>query len=145
MAWQRVKIEIPDDLKPGEREDIAWLVLEHIRDRTATGRGLNADGSRLKRFPGYSESYKKSLDFKIGRKSSTVNLTLSGDMLDAMDLLSHKKGQLVIGFENGSVDNDKAEGNILGAYGGDPNPGKARNFLGVTDAELKTILRKYNA
>lgn len=140
MTWQRVKIEIPDTLKPKQREDLAFSILEFIRERTKSGTGLNAAGTRNKDFPAYSASYMKSLDFKIAGKSRNVDLTLTGDMLDAMDLLKHKKGEITIGFTNGSVDNAKAEGNILGSYGGTPNPRKARNFLGVTSSELKAIV-----
>lgn len=140
MAQQKVTIEIPEDLTPREREDLAFAILDHIRERTADGVGLNSSGTRLKDFPKYSESYKKSLDFKIAGKGSTVNLKLSGDMLDAMDLLRHKKGEITIGFERGTDENGKAEGNILGSYGGSPNSAKARNFLGVTRKELKAIV-----
>jgi hypothetical protein len=140
MTQQKVTIEIPDDLKPKEREDLAFAILEHIRERTASGTGLNSSGTRLKDFPKYSDSYKKSLDFKIAGKGGTVNLKLSGDMLDAMDLLRHKKGEITIGFDRGTAENDRAEGNILGSYGGLPNSAKARNFLGVTRAELKMIV-----
>jgi hypothetical protein len=143
MAWQRIKIKIPKDLGPDDRKDLAFDILEHIRKRSAQGVGLNSDGTRKKRFPKYSDSYMESLDFKIAGKSSSVNLKLSGDMLDSMDLLTHKPGEVTIGFENGTEDNSKAEGNILGSYGGSPNASKARNFLGVTSAELKEILKDY--
>lgn len=140
MTWQRVKISIPESYGPKEREDLGFAILEFIRKRTQSGVGLNAEGTRNKSFPAYSKSYMESLDFKIAGKSSKVDLTLSGDMLDAMDVLRHKRGEMVIGFQNGSEDNAKAEGNILGSYGGDPNPRKARNFLGVTERELKAII-----
>lgn len=143
MTWQRVKIEIPDTFGPKQREDLGFAILEFIRDRTKSGIGLNASGTRNKSFPAYSKSYMESLDFKIAGKSSNVDLTLSGDMLDAMDILNHKKGTITIGFENGTVDNAKAEGNILGSYGGAPKPSKARNFLGVTPSELKRIVEAF--
>jgi hypothetical protein len=142
MAWQKAKIKIPDDLLPKEREELAFAILEHIRERTKAGTGIRENG-RTYNFPGYSKSYQNSLDFKIAGKSSDVDLTLSGDMLDAMDLLSHKKGEILIGFENGSEDNGKAEGNQLGSYGGSPNARKARRFLGVNKSELAEILRGF--
>jgi len=64
-------------------------------------------------------------------------------MLDAIEVLSHKRGQVLIGFENGSEQNDKAEGNQTGSYGQpDPNPSKARRFLGLTDREYDAILEE---
>lgn len=60
-------------------------------------------------------------------------------MLAALKLLNHKPGNLMIGFENGTLENDKAEGNILGTYGGAPT-GKRRNFLGIQTRKLKELI-----
>jgi hypothetical protein len=142
MAWQRLKLEIPEEYTPSEREDFGVLVADYIRERTAKGVGVR-DGSTYK-FPGYSPSYVKSLDFKIaGKSKGQVNLELSGDMLAELDVLRTKPGEVVVGFEKGTEANDKAEGNILGSYGGDPNPKRARNFLGLTARELEALVRKF--
>lgn len=142
MAWQRLKLEIPDDYTPTERRDFGVLVADYIRERTAKGVGVR-DGATYK-FPGYSPSYVKSLDFKIaGKSKGQVNLELSGDMLAELDVLSARPGEVVVGFERGSLENDKAEGNILGSYGGDPNPKRARNFLGLTERELAALVKKF--
>lgn len=136
MAWQRFKVEIPEDLKPRQRKELGDLIIEHIFERT--NKGLDKNGQR---FPGYSKTYKESLDFKIAGKGSRVNLQLSGDMLAAIELLNHKKGELLIGFENGSEENAKAEGNILGTYGQKtPIPGKKRDFLGIEKAKLRELI-----
>lgn len=117
--------------------ELADLVIEHIVDRTQ--RGLDKEGSK---FPKYSKSYIKSLDFKnAGKSASRVDLQLSGDMLAAIKLLRQKKGEIVVGFERGTLENDKAEGNILGSYGGNPNPSKARDFLGIEDKKLRELVR----
>lgn len=142
--WQRLKVDISDyNLKPKEREEVADLIIERIYERT-TKENRDADG---KRFPGYSKSYINSLDFKIGGKSkSNVNLELSGDMLASIKLLSEKPKEIVVGFERGSEENAKADGNIRGTYGtSTPNPRKARNFLGVSDKELAKIVRYVKA
>jgi hypothetical protein len=98
---------------------------------------------RNRNFKPYSKSYKESLDFKIGGKSSKPNLTLSGDMLDSIELISQRSGNLLIGFENGTEENAKAEGNIKGTYGQKKPTGKARDFLGITQKDLNAILDKY--
>lgn len=137
--WMKTKIKIPKHLKPEEREALALEILEQIVNRTTNG--LDKDGNK---FPGYSSAYKKSLNFKIGGKSSKVDLTLSGDMLADMQLLNHKNGELVIGFERGSESNAKAEGNILGTYGqSSPIRGKQRDFLGIQEKELTKLLADY--
>ncbi len=136
MAWQRIKIPIPDDLKPADRLELADLVIEHIVDRT--DRGLDKDG---KKFPKYSKNYIKSLDFKNANKSAnSVNLQLSGDMLAAIKLLSHRPGEITVGFENGTEENGKAEGNILGTYGQSSSTGKARDFLGIESKKLRELI-----
>lgn len=136
MPQQKIKIDIPTDLPPAAREELADLVIEHIVDRTQ--RGIDKNGSK---FPAYSKDYVKSLDFQIaGKSKNKVNLQLSGDMLSALQLLNHKNGSLTVGFERGAEENDRAEGNILGSYGRSPNPSKARDFLGIQDKKLKELI-----
>ena len=111
-------------------------MIEHIVDRTQ--RGLDKNG---RRFPRYSKEYIKSLDFKnAGKSPSKVDLQLSGDMLAALKLLNDRKGVLTIGFDRGTEENAKAEGNILGSYGREPNPSKARDFLGVEAKKLRELV-----
>lgn len=94
------------------------------------------------KFPGYSAAYKNSLNFKLAGKTSKVNLTLSGEMLDSLEILQAKRGKIVIGYQKDSEMNGRAEGNILGTYGTNtPNPSKARNFMELSDNELSKILR----
>lgn len=137
--WQRVNIDISDyDLTPSQRAELGDLIIERIYERT-TEESRDANG---KKFPEYSKSYKDSLDFKVAGKSNSVDLQLSGDMLAAMKVLSVRGDTIRVGFENGTEENAKADGNIRGTYGQDtPNPKKARNFLGVTDAELRKLVK----
>lgn len=116
--------------------ELADLVIEHIVERTQNGK--DKDG---KKFPGYSKSYIQSLDFKNASKSpSKVDLQLSGDMLAAIALLSESSGNLRIGFKNNTLENDKAEGNILGSYGREPSAKKARDFLGIEQKKLNELI-----
>lgn len=137
--WQRISLDIPDDLTPRQRQRVADLVIDHIITRTE--RGIDKDGNR---FPAYSEEYIKSHEFKVaGKSKNKVNLTLSGDMLASLELLSDKKGKITIGFEKGSEENARADGNIRGTYGSSKgNAEKARDFLGIDDVTLKKIIRE---
>lgn len=131
-----MSLEIPEDLTPTQRLQLADLVIEHIVDRTK--RGLDKDGDP---FPKYSKEYIKSLDFKnAGKSASRVDLTLSGDTLAALALISQRNGQLIVGYQNGTRENDIAEGNILGSYGGSPNASKARDFLGIEGQKLAELI-----
>lgn len=147
--WQRIRIKIPENYGATERRAIGEEIVKTIRDRSKDGVGLKRVGPSgvgyEKPFTGYSASYARSLDFKnAGKSKGNVNLTLSGDMLAAVKLLSHSKGSVLVGFENGTEENDRAEGNQLGSYGQpSPNPRKARKFLGVTSSEKEEILSQF--
>lgn len=134
-------VNIPKAYKPAQRVAIAAEIIDYIRKRTARGKDKNNS-----KFPGYSKDYVKSLDFKIaGKSKSNVNLKLTGDMLAAIDLLKHEPGKLKIGFEAGTEENGRAEGNILGTYGQKTSTGKKRDFLGITNEDLKKkILSKFD-
>lgn len=133
--WQKVTIPIPKDLKPAQRKVIGAELLKFIRNRTEGGKGKGGTS-----FPAYSKAYQQSLDFKNAGKSSKVNLKLSGDMMAAMKIISTKPGQILYGFQNKTEENDRAEGNILGSYGGNPNAAKIRDFLHLTSEEIKDVL-----
>lgn len=141
MTWQRTTIQIPKDLKPKQRQAIALEVIDFIVERSKSGKDKNG-----KAFPKYSAGYANSQDFKnAGKSKGKVNLTLSSEMLNSIELLKDKAGELVIGFDKSDDElNGKAEGNILGTYGKDtPNPSKARDFLGIQEKDLNKILKNY--
>ena len=111
-----------------------------------TDQGKDKNGKPFPKYSkksNYSESYKKSLDFKIaGKSASKINLQLSGDMLAAITVLKYAKDSVEIGFEKGSEENARADGNIRGTYGQDaPNPRISRDFLGISEKELSKILK----
>jgi hypothetical protein len=136
--WQRIRIDIPEHFTPAQREYIADEIIEHIKTRSESGKDKN--GRAFKR---YSKSYKESIDFEIAGKTAKVDLTLSGDMLADLSLLSHKKGSILIGYENGTEENARADGNITGSYGRKSgNIKKARDFLGIQPNKLKGIIKK---
>jgi len=116
--------------------ELADLVIEHIYDRTNSGKDVNG-----RQFKPYSKGYEESLAGKIGnKKGATPNLQLSGDMLAAMTLLEQQKGKIVIGWAD-QDERGKAEGNILGSYGQpDPNPKKARPFFGIKPSKLRELI-----
>lgn len=137
--WQKIKIDLSGyGLSPDQKDEVADLIIERIVNRTDQGKDKNN-----RPFKEYSDSYKESLDFKIaGKKGKPVNLQLSGDMLAALSVLDKTSRSVTIGFENGSEENAKADGNIRGTYGNpSPNPKKARDFLGITIKELTDIIK----
>jgi len=138
--YVQTSIVIPKSYGPTERRAIAIEILDYIRDRTNSGLD-----KREQSFPKYSKEYKNSFEFKVAGKSGKVDLKLSGDMLAVMDLIKTSPGKIVIGFDPGSSEAERAEGNIRGSYGksrGDKS--KARDFLGIDSSVLKAkILSKF--
>lgn len=136
---QKIVIEIPTDFDEEERSAIGKEIITFIQDRTASGLDKNN-----RRFPSYSKSYIESFEFKVaGKDKGEINLALSHDMMNALDVISTSRGKIVIGYEAGSDINDRVEGNRLGSYGGNPNPKKARDFLGINKKDLSDILDNY--
>lgn len=152
MTWKKttiasstkLEIEIPSDLRPKEREAVAQEVIDFIVERTQ--KGLNVRGEKWSGKKGeYSPSYSKSLDFKIAGKSKRkVDMTLSSEMLNDLEIINHKKGKIVVGYSSSNNSQGKAEGNILGTYGKDaPIRGKSRPFLGIKKEDLIKIVGPY--
>ena len=69
MAWEKVRISIPDDIDPADRLDLADDILTFIKTRTQRGVGLQG------KFPAYTKAYKAK------KGQSKVDLTLSSEML----------------------------------------------------------------
>jgi hypothetical protein len=138
VVWQKIEIAIPKGLPETEKLALGEDIIEYMRKRTESGKD-NSGGS----FPKYSPEYMASLDFKIAGKSSKVNLTQTGDMLADIEVLDIKNDRLVIGFEKGSLSNDKADGHIRGWNG----RSKERPFLGFEGesekGKLKSIIKKH--
>ena len=134
MAQQKKRIKIPTGYKPAVREKIAQDILKTIRNRT-TKQSLDKSGDK---FAKYSKSYSQE------KRKRKVNLKDTGDMMDALSLLTHRSGWITVGYEKGYDGMGKVEGNRKGTYGKKkPIPGKARDFLGLTQEELDSILNKY--
>lgn len=142
MAWIRETIEINPSFNPAQREAVASEVIDFIVERSKAGKDKNN-----KPFPGYSDEYKASKEFKIAGKSpGKVNLTLSNQMLNSVKLLRHERGKIIIGHDrNDKFVNAKAEGNIKGTYGqSSPIPGKQRDYLGIDSKNLKKIEKRFD-
>lgn len=134
--WQKFKIDL-SGYSSTEREAIALEVIDRIIKRSKSGVDRNGD-----KFPKLTKQYSKYKREIAG--SGASDLTLTGDMLDSIEILSNNSKSVLIGYKNGSTENGKADGNIRGTYGSNtPNPQKARDFLGVSESELNKILNKY--
>ena len=127
----KTKVQIAPSFKPKDRVALSEAIIEYIRQRTLDGVDKN-----LEPFAPYKKSY---ADFK-GVNPGDVDLVFSGEMLGDLKLLSHKNGELTIGFDKDSDSNGKAEGNIKGTYGQPKPVQKPRDFLGISQDELSILI-----
>lgn len=102
--------------------------------RLDQGRGV--DG----RLHAYSKSYKDSLAFAAFGKSNTVNMQLTGDMVQSITVLDSSETKLKIGIDD-TEQAAKAYGHMTGMKGHPTLAGKvdARNWFGWKDSELIKI------
>jgi hypothetical protein len=137
----RLNVEVSNRYTAQEKRAIAQDIRDYIIERSRRGLGPGAKPWSGKAGE-YSEEYKNSLEFRIGGKSpNRVDLTLSSEMLDSLRA-NLKSGKIQIDLEENV--RGKAEGNIRGTYGKkSPIPGKQRNFLEMTNTELRNILANY--
>lgn len=120
-------ISVDPLLSGTDREIVGQLIIERIQDRTEAGQ--NIDGERFQRYsPGYT-SYLQRIGAATG-----VDLTLTGEMLNSISILSHSQGSITIGLEAGTEAGEKARWN----QGGNPRI-KNRPFMGIRDSEANVI------
>lgn len=113
-----------------ERNQLGIEIVNYIVNRTKNGQGIGGKPFKQK----YSDNYIKTADFRIADKDpADVNLTLTGDMLDSVEVIdSSVVGRIVIGFIL-DTENDKS------VYLEE----KGYRFLGLTQGELNNIITKF--
>jgi hypothetical protein len=118
-----------------ERNQIARAIINFIIERTKKGKGIggvpfiNAQGQT-----GYTKNYQKTVEFKIaGKNKKPINLSLSGDMLDSIEVIDvNTIGRIVIGFTS-EFENDKSVFMEEKGY----------KFLGLSTQELNSIVQEF--
>jgi phage gpG-like protein len=121
---------------PEIKEAIGQAIIEKIIKRTTENVGI--DGNKFEK---YDDKYAESLAFKAaGKRKGNVNLKLTGDMLDLMDIIDVSKNTITIGWDD-ELQNNKAHGHNTGAKGRIP----VRPFFGLNAKEQKEIARMFKA
>lgn len=118
-----------------ERSAIGREIIDYIVNRTTKGKGIDnvpfksSDGTTA-----YAKTYQKHRDFSTGGKNNRpINLTLTGDMLNSIEVLDNTlAGRIVIGISDGE-NADKAGWLQERGY----------KFLGVSEKEQANILSKF--
>lgn len=125
--------------KPALREIIGERIIDYIKTRTENGEGVkfgeSGKGTPVKLKSPYSDSYAESPDFKaFGKSRSKVNMRLTGDMLELMDVTKQSSNTITIGWRD-TEQIPKAYNHLVG----DTVP--ERPFFGVTKSEVKELAR----
>lgn len=127
---KKSRINLPKDLSQEARTLLADKVISLIKERT--DKNKDVDGSK---FAPYSNSYVASQDFKnAGKSKSDVNLRLTNEMMDSIQLIDQGPGFITIGFESGTDANDKA------VWQERSDNGPSRKFVGINDKDLTRLL-----
>ena len=130
-------INLPQNLNNLQREAIALDVIQFIIDRTKSGVDINNEP-----FADYKQSYKDTFEYKIGHGGNAdVNLTLTGEMLGTITLLSHGVGYIKLGFSDAEA--AKKAKWISSPTGQKAGKQKPRKFFGITDKDLNKIINRH--
>lgn len=138
------KINLEDEFgidfsgKPELREFVGQAILDTIKSRTDSGKGMkfssNGKGREVKLKAPYSKDYVKSLEFRAaGKSKNKINMRLTGDMMELMDVVKSSGNNITIGWDSGDSQDGKAFNHITG----DKVP--SRPFFGVSKKELGEI------
>jgi hypothetical protein len=112
---------------------LGQAIIDYMDKRVSEGLGL---GRKPLKAP-YSESYSKSLAFKLAGKSrNDINMRLSGDMKRDVDLLEEDGSKITYGLED-PTEAVKAYAHQTGFEGHPTIKGPKREWFGVTTAEVK--------
>lgn len=115
-------------------------VIDYIKQRSEDHKGIGGKPWKNK----YSQDYVDSQSFEAaGKSQGDVNLRLSGDMLESIDVVDENGSKFKIAIDNADQ-LPKAYGHMTG-FEGHPTikNGPKRQFFGVTDDEMRSILKKY--
>ena len=128
---QSFVVSVPSSFDLRQRNNVGRDVVALVRSRTRKGLSINnVPFSILKP---YSKEYVKSLDFKNAGKTSKVDLTLTGEMLNLLTVLGTGSGWVKIGFDDRD-ENNKASWNRI----------HGRRFMGIADSDLRVIIDRYS-
>lgn len=111
---------------------IGQAIIDKIIERTKDNKSI--DGGNLKK---YSKVYVESAEFEqYGKSPGDVNMELTGDMLNAIDITKSSPREIVIGF-NDETEAAKAANHNFGVTL------PKRKFFGVNDRELNEIKKDF--
>jgi len=141
-TYSEIDLELPDGTTPVVRrrieKDVGDFLVEQVLNSTADAHSPVAG----ERFPSLSKSYAKEKKLEGG--SGKPDLTLHGDMMEALDARPTGDGKLDLGFFGDQA--WKADGHLKfsGAENGIPRrrflPGEGQHFTSEIESEVEKII-----
>lgn len=123
-------------------EKLGEKSIELIRKRTRLGYGVATAGAKRGRLKQLSDDYidfrREYGDLSPATRPAKSNLTLTGQMLDSMEVIEAKKGQASIAPTGNRFDTDHTNDEIALFC-----EKQGRKFLSLSDNEIKQLRRFY--
>ena len=116
---------------PDLKNAIGQALIDRIVERSQSGTDLRGTA-----FKPYKKSYTESDQFSAFGKSKDVNMTLSGDMLSGLTVLSDAGNDIKIGWDD-ATNNAKAYNHMVG------DTVRKRQFFGITKAAAQEIASEF--
>ncbi|BAQ92883.1 hypothetical protein [uncultured Mediterranean phage uvMED] len=121
------KFQTPSNFNKNDRARMGELIIDHIRRQTSRGRNPETNKS----FGSYSKGYAESKKFKqAGKSKNKVNLRLTGEMIQGLQIVSNKEGGVTLGFLEERL-SDRANYNL---------EKDNRDVLAISDSKLERII-----
>lgn len=119
---------------PDLKQEIGQAIIDKIIERTEEGKAIGGK----KDLKSYSKEYVESDEFKdFGKSKNKVNMTLTGRMLDDIDIISESRNVIKVGFE------DKTETEKAFNHNTADTIKTKRPFFGITKGELDEIRKEF--
>jgi sRNA-binding protein len=116
------------------KQRISQALIDKMKERI--DKGLDVNGEPMKQ---YSAVYQHSPEYIAARKTGVVNMTLSGDMMGAIDVVKEDRNKITLGF-NQQKEELKANRHMRGE-GGVP----VREFFGIGEDEISAVKKEFSS
>lgn len=140
--FKRLNDALDEAVKPKELTPVAEYTIDLIVKRTRLGYGVDRQFGNKQKLKGLSAPYiarrKKFKNLFVLTRPGTSNLTLTGQMLTSMGIVSAINGKIFIGPTGSRTDSSKSNATIA-AY----QEEQGRIFNRVSALEYQQVLRFY--
>lgn len=140
--FARLNQVLKDAVDPINIVPVAQFTIDLIVKRARLGYGVSEDQGDKFQFPGLSSKYKKYRtkfpDLSDTTSPTKSNITLTGQLLDSVQIVTQRTGQIIIS-PVGVRRDGKLDNKVLAGYLAE----KGRPFMYVSSLEYNQILRFY--